>query len=103
MLYRFGITAENAPFFYTAYAVYLSVQQPERLLLVTKWLYPEVAKHYSTTWHGVERGIRLAIDIAWRTDPQLLEKLAQHPLERKPTASKFLAIMTTYFLTEYIA
>ena len=43
LLYRLGARGNYTGFFQTAYAVYLAVQQPERLLLVTKWLYPAVA------------------------------------------------------------
>lgn len=96
-MYRFGITADRTAFFYTSYAVYLSVQQPERLLLTTKWLYPDVAKHYAVTWNCVERGIRRAIESAWKTSPELLEELARHPLEKKPTPAKFLAILVAHF------
>lgn len=49
LLYRLGATANHTGFFHTACAVRLAMEQPERLLLVTKWLYPEVAKHYHTT------------------------------------------------------
>ena len=52
-------------FFYAAYAVSLCVEQPDRLLLVTKWLYPEVAKRYNTTDKHVERAIRNTIETAW--------------------------------------
>ena len=40
LLYRLGITANYTGFFHSAYAVCLVLEQPERLLLVTKWLYP---------------------------------------------------------------
>lgn len=44
LLYRLGVTANYTGFFHTAYAVSLCIGRPDRLLLVTKWLYPEVAK-----------------------------------------------------------
>ena len=48
LLYRLGVTANYTGFFHTAYAVSLCIGRPDRLLLVTKWLYPEVAKQYLT-------------------------------------------------------
>ena len=36
LLYRLGLTANSVMFFHTAYAVWLCVQQPDRLTLVTK-------------------------------------------------------------------
>lgn len=97
LLYRLGLTANYTGFFHASYAVYLAAQQPNRLLLVTKWLYPEVAKHYATTRKCVERNIRTAVDIVWASNPELLETLARHPLSQKPGASKFLSILALYF------
>lgn len=44
----------------TIYAVRLAVESQQRLTLVTKWLYPNVAKYYSSTPGAVERNIRMA-------------------------------------------
>ncbi len=60
LLHRLGVTVNYTGFFQTAYAVYLIMENPKRLLLVTKWLYPEVAKQYKTNWKAVERNIRTA-------------------------------------------
>lgn len=103
LLYRLGITANYVGFFHTAYAVYLSVRQPEKLLFVTKWLYPEVAKHYQTSWLCVERNIRAASGIAWDQNRAVLEQLAQQTLPVKPTASRFVAILTACLLTQSAA
>ena len=66
LLYSLGITANYSGFFYTSYAVYLAARQPERLLLVTKWLYPDVAEHYRKSWKNVERDIRTVASLAWK-------------------------------------
>ena len=44
LLYRLGITANYAGFFHLAHALRLCAEKPDRLLLVTKLVYPEVAK-----------------------------------------------------------
>ena len=92
-LYRLGITANYIGFFYTSYAVWLCSQRPERLLLVTKWLYPDVAAHYKTNWRAVERDIRTVVAVIWRTNPQLLSELAGCDLPEKPSTSQFLSIL----------
>ena len=97
LLYRLGITANYTGFFHSAYAVCLVLEQPERLLLVTKWLYPEVARHYATTPGRVERNIRTAAAAAWERNPQLLSELAGCELARKPTNAQFLAILSRWF------
>lgn len=95
LLYRLGVTANYTGFFHTAYAVALCAEQPERLLLVTKWLYPEVAKQYTTSWKAVERNIRMVGGIIWRENRPLLEKLAHRRLERKPRNAQLLAILAS--------
>ena len=100
VLHQLGASSDTNGYFFTAYAVHLAVGQPERLMLVTKWLYPEVARHYDTTWKNVERNIRTAISIIWDTNPKLLEALVRHPLPRKPKASEFLSVLAAHFSLE---
>ena len=65
LLYRLGVTANYTGFFHTAEAVAMCVERPDRLLMVTKCLYPDVAKRYETNWKAVERNIRTVIAIVW--------------------------------------
>ena len=55
VLHRLGSTANHTGFFYIISSVSLAAETPERLLLVAKWLYPDVAKLYHTTGMAVER------------------------------------------------
>lgn len=93
LLYQLGVTANYTGFSYTAYAVMLCAQQPERLQLVTKWLYPAVAKQYGTNWKAVERNIRTVSGIIWKENRTGLEALARRRLERQPRNAQFLAIL----------
>lgn len=98
LLMRLGVTANYVSFQQTAYAVYLAVQDPDRLALVSKWLYPTVSARYHTTWSAVERNIRTVAKVAWKNNPDLLCELAGHPLDRRPKAAQFLSILAFYFL-----
>lgn len=95
LLYHLGVTANYTGFFHTAYAVSLCAEQPDRLLLVTKWLYPEVAKQYGTNWKAVERNIRTVGCIIWRENRPRLERLARRPLAQKPRSAQMLAILAS--------
>ncbi len=97
LLYRLGVTADHTGFFHTAYAVYLAAEQPDRLLLAAKWLYPEVARHYGITCYCAVRSIYTVSKTAWLTNRDLLEELASRPLPHRPTAAEFLAILAAYF------
>ena len=96
LLYNLGITEKYAGFFYTAAAVHLAACRPERLALITKWLYPDVAKQFRTDWRNVERGIRAAVEIAWKLRPDKLAEIARRGLDRRPTNSQFIAILAGY-------
>ena len=98
--YRLGVTANYTGFFHMASAVLLCVQSPERLQLVTKWLYPDVAKLYGTSWKAVERNIRTVGSIIWRENRPLLEELARRPLTQKPCAAKLLSILSLSLMSQ---
>lgn len=92
-LYLVGVTAKYVGFFHTSYAVYLSMQQPERLLLLTKWLYPDVAKHYHTNCPVVERSIRTAATVAWQLRPEKLAIMGKCKLYKRPSNAQFISII----------
>ena len=93
LLYQFGISANYKGFLHTAYAVSLCVEQQDRLLLVTKWLYPDVARKYGTNWKAVERNIRTVSTIAWKHNLPLLESLSHRHLDRRLRSAEFLAVL----------
>lgn len=93
VLYQLGITANYIGFFHTAYAVWLCAQNPERLQLVTKWLYPDVAERYKTNWKAVERNIRSIIALVWDDNLEQLNELAGYRLIRRPRPAQFLSIL----------
>lgn len=93
LLYRLGISANYTGFFQTALAVELCRAEPERLKLVTKEVYPEVARQCETSWIAVERNIRTVCSIAWKNNRCLLEQLAHRPFPQKPHNAQFLAIL----------
>ena len=93
LLCRLGVSANYTGFFQTIRAIELCRTEPERLLLVTKRVYPEVAGQCGTSWTAVERNIRTVCGIAWKNNRPLLEQLAHRPLLKKPHNAQFLAIL----------
>lgn len=93
LLHSLGITSNYNGFPQTAYAVQLSIRDPERLRLITKLIYPDVAGRYGTTSTAVERNIRTVVSAAWKNDPLLLAEMAGAQLSRKPTNGQFLSIL----------
>ena len=93
LLITLGITSNYYGYYYITNALQLLMSGSENLLLITKRLLPHVARLNSTSPKNVERDIRHSIEIAWRTNPELLSELAGHPLPKKPTVGEFLSIL----------
>lgn len=94
LLRRLGVTENYVGFQYAAYAAALCALEPDRLLLVTKLLYPDVARHFGTSWYAVERSLRTIVRIAWSSNSSYLSFLADAPLMQKPCSAHFLAILS---------
>ena len=93
LLYALGISANYTGFFQTVCAVELCQADPARLQLVTKQVYPEVARRCGTSRNAVERNIRTVCGIAWKNNRRLLEQLGRRPFLQKPYNAQFLAIL----------
>jgi len=94
LLRSLGVTANYSGFTQTAYAVQLSIRDPDRLRLITKLIYLDVAGRYGTTWTAVERNMRTVVSVAWENDPARLGRLAGARLAHKPTNGQFLSILS---------
>lgn len=101
LLYCLGTSPNYVGYFYIAYAVFLALEDSKRLLSVTKLLYPSVAQYCQTNWKAVERDIRTVVSVIWKTNPSLLSEYAGFPLTDKPISSRFLSILTAYYLRIY--
>lgn len=93
LLCKLGVNEKYIGFFYTVYAVELCIEQPDRLLFVTKEIYPDVAKRYRTNWQAVERNIRTVRSIIWKQNRPLLEQLSGRSLKSRPGTAQFLNVL----------
>lgn len=96
VLASLGIPGNYKGFLYLAYATKLSIEAPERILLITKWIYPDVARRFNTTVSCVERDIRLLIHRLWCINPNTFSALTQVPLNSAPTNARMLSML--YYL-----
>ncbi len=101
-IYRFflllGITPNYLGFYQAAYAVTLCMKEPERLISITKSLYPDVAKYFRTSTGSVERNIRTVAKISWDSHSKALSDLSSECLQKQPTVAQFLSLIVFYFL-----
>lgn len=100
-LMRLGVTNRYRGYEQTVCAVEIAAGNPESLTLISKLIYPDVARHFDVSWHVVERNIRTIIDVIWDTNPGRLSELAGHQLLRKPKTSDFIAILANSVAQQY--
>jgi two-component system response regulator (stage 0 sporulation protein A) len=97
IIHEIGVPAHIKGYQYLREAIIIAVEDMEVINAVTKILYPEVAKRFSTTASRVERAIRHAIEVAWdRGDLETLQKYFGYTVSNakgKPTNSEFIAMI----------
>lgn len=96
ILRQLGLSANYLGFYQMAWAVRQTREEPERLLLVTKTIYPSVARQFQTSWAAVERNLRTAVRIIWEARTPLLEELMGIGNWERPCTARFLALLVAY-------
>lgn len=81
LLYNLGLSANYSGFHYITTAVKIAAEPLSHFTMVTKWLYPQVAKHCQTSWRAVEKNIRTALKIIWMRNASGLQKLSGFALD----------------------
>lgn len=100
IIHEIGVPAHIKGYQYLREAIILTINDMDAINAVTKILYPEVAKKFSTTPSRVERAIRHAIEVAWdRGDVETLQKFFGYTvsgIKGKPTNSEFIAMIADH-------
>ena len=96
-LRKLGGSERTVGYYYAAYGIQLALEQPQRMVLITKWLQPDIAKKYETTSAAVERGIRLLIHHMWEAQTPAWQEL--FPDGKRPTVSELFPIMVNFIQT----
>ena len=91
---KLGGNERTVGYYYAAYGIQLALEQPQRMVLVTKWLQPDIAKKYETTSAAVERGIRLLIHHMWKAQTPDWQALC--PNDRRPTVSELFPVVVDF-------
>ncbi len=97
MIHEIGVPAHIKGYQYLREAIMIAVKDMDVINAITKVLYPQVAKTFSTTPSRVERAIRHAIEVAWdRGDLDTLQRFFGYTVSNtkgKPTNSEFIALI----------
>ena len=97
VIHEIGVPAHIKGYQYLREAIKIAVKDMDVINAITKVLYPQVAKTFSTTPSRVERAIRHAIEVAWdRGDLEVLQGFFGYTVSNskgKPTNSEFIALI----------
>lgn len=97
LLRGLGVTGRLVGFRYTVYMAEQVLEEPDKILLITKRLYPDTGRHFGVSPGSVERAVRNLIHFCWEwTDHAFLEHIAGVTLERAPTNSAFIDMVAGY-------
>lgn len=96
-LREIGVPAHIKGYQYLQRAILMAMKDGEMIHSMTKSLYPDIAKYYTTTASCVERAMRHAIEITWsRGDPSILYQYFGNTISGgrgKPTNGEFIAMI----------
>ncbi len=99
-----GIPPHIKGYGYLRVGIKMAVENPAIINNITKELYPDIAKAFSTTASKVERAIRHAIEVAWnRGRVDVINSIFGVKVyigSEKPTNSEFIALVADKLILE---
>lgn len=105
IILQLGIPANIKGYIYLREAIFIKVNEPQADFLVTKFLYPDIAKKFHTSAISVERAIRHAIEAAWNSeDSSYRDEIFPYAFShrgRRPTNSEFIALVADRIILLY--
>ena len=100
LIHEIGVPAHIKGYQYLREAILFTLRSADASAGITKVLYPEIAKRFSTTSTCVERAMRRAIEVAWdRGDEEIRQKIFRGTVSAnkgKPTNSEFIAMIAEH-------
>ena len=104
-LHELGVPSHIKGYQYIREGITLVYMHPEIVGGITKELYPEIAKSFSSTVSRVERAIRHAIEVSWnRGNWDLMEEIFGYSVDidkAKPTNSEFIVTIADKLRLEF--
>jgi two-component system response regulator (stage 0 sporulation protein A) len=99
ILLTLGVPAHVKGYQFLREAVIMAIKDRNTVDLITKFIYPDIARIYGTTPSRVERAIRHAVELAWeRGDSKILSDCfnISSVLRRRPSNSEFIATLADW-------
>lgn len=91
-----GITRNYRGYRQLVLAVWLALEDEDRMLNVINFIYKPVGEQLRCDYRTVERNIRTIINRVWNENDKQLKKLGGDYLQNKPTVSEFIDIIANH-------
>lgn len=105
ILHELGVPSHIKGYQYIREGISILYENPSVIGGITKELYPDIARTFSTTVSRVERAIRHAIEVSWnRGNWDLMEEIFGHSVDidkAKPTNSEFIVTIADKLRLEF--
>lgn len=96
LLRKFNVTSKYKGYFQVIEATMMYVENSDKHLMITKEVYPAIAKKFKDDPRCIELNIRLVINRCWKNNQALLQSIANYPLPERPSNSEFLDMLAYY-------
>lgn len=105
ILHEVGIPAHIKGYLFLREAIFRVYKQQDYLGQITKNLYPDIAKKFTSSSARVERAIRHAIEVAWnRGNVDCIDNIFGYTIsadKAKPTNSEFIAMIADKLIIDH--
>ena len=100
LIRHLGVTTKYKGLRYLCDAVAMTIdaERSGDRVMVTKDIYPVVAKKHHTTIFAVEQNIRTVSRVLWERNPKRLVRMAGYSLFDRPTNSELIDILAFYLM-----
>lgn len=100
LIRHLGVTTKYKGLRYLCDAVAMTIDAETNgnRVMVTKDIYPVVARKHHTTIFAVEQNIRTVSRVIWERNPKRLVRMAGYSLFDRPTNSELIDILAFYLM-----
>lgn len=100
LIRHLGVTTKYKGLRYLSDAIAMTIdaERSGDRVMVTKDIYPVVARKHKTTIFAVEQNIRTVSRVIWERNPKRLVRMAGYSLFDRPTNSELIDILAFYLM-----
>ena len=99
---KLGVKPNLKGYRYLKFAIPYIIANNHGIDVITKELYPEIAKVFNTEPKSVERNIRNCIELSWATAADKYRNIFGYEFKKRPTNKEFLHTVVDYIMENFM-